>query len=74
MVINKDSFSIPYAYKFYCTSKEEFSETSETVSKYGFDVDDSQAMEAIGNKSNQSPSNRDSDQEGNERETQGRDD
>lgn len=56
VVIEKDSFSVPYPNGFHYMSMDEVPETLRDVSSHGFNVWDSPAMKAIGNKSNDSSS------------------
>lgn len=53
---HKDSLPIRYHYVFHCTPTNEVPQTLEDVSKYGFYDWDSQAMKALGKKSNESSS------------------
>lgn len=56
-VIHKDSFSIPYIYRFRWISIYEVKETLADVSKFELYVWDLQVMKVIENKSNESASN-----------------
>lgn len=60
VVINKDSFRTLYLYESHYTSTDEVRESVREVSNYGFYVWDSKAIKAIGIKSNESLSKKES--------------